>query len=419
MDTRIFTLLILCLLTASACKDGNNVTNDSPPDPDNRPPEAFSLTSPEADADSTEIRLTFSWEAAADPDGDPVQYDVLLDTMPDPGTVAASGLTESEFTPDDRLSLVTDYYWKVVAKDGQGGETESDVFAFSTRALKDAELATDNAAFTPRDKHSSVVFDNKLWVAAGFLAADFGNDLWSSQDGITWQEAASVSTERFTRRFFHASTAFDDKMWVIGGVVDGGSFGNDVWVSDDGATWTELTQTNAITERAEHTATAFDNRLWVIGGSTTGGVKLNDVWSSSDGTDWRLETATADFSSRNFHQTVAFKGALWVIGGFDDTGAQNDIWRSEDGITWTEVTPQADFSARGGHRVSVFDDKLWLAGSGSTNDVWYSEDGETWKEITPANSYPARGEFTSLIFDEKLWVIAGGARNDVWYFDLN
>lgn len=419
-------------LLFAGCKDGSGPTGNGNTNNNgntsNQPPGAFNLLAPETEADSTDIRPVFSWEPADDPDGDPVQYDLFLDTEPDPATIVAEGLTDTEYTPEERLLLVTDYSWKVVAKDGEGGETGSDVFMFSTRGLRDAEQATDNTGFPSRDKHASVVFDHKLWVIAGL--DDFGggagkglrivnfDDAWYSEDGVTWTEATEGSDERFPGRFFHAAAVFDDKIWVIGGVVEG-SFAGDVWVSEDGASWTEIPQINGFTERAEHTVTVFNGKLWVIGGSTNGGKKLNDVWSSGDGANWELATDDAEFSARNFHQTVAFDGALWMIGGFDDAEAKNDVWRSKDGVTWTEITPQAGFSKRAGHRVAVFDDKLWLAGSSNTNDVWFSEDGETWKEATPQISWPVRSEFSSVVFDEKIWIMSGTGRNDVWYFDLN
>lgn len=60
---------------------------------------------PPADADSTDTLPTLSREAAADPDGDAVQYDVYLDTETEPAAMAASGLTETEFTPEESLLL--------------------------------------------------------------------------------------------------------------------------------------------------------------------------------------------------------------------------------------------------------------------------------------------------------------------------
>lgn len=84
MKAQILILTVLCVF-AVACKDNNGINNPQSKS-NNRPPQAFGLIGPEDHADSTEILMTFSWTAATDPDGDAVQYDVLLDTMPNART---------------------------------------------------------------------------------------------------------------------------------------------------------------------------------------------------------------------------------------------------------------------------------------------------------------------------------------------
>ena len=75
-----------------------------------------------------------------------------------------------------------------------------------------------------------------------------------------------------------------------------------------------------------------NNRLWLVGGFD-GGARQNDVWWSQDGKDWTEVTGSADFSPRNAHRVVAHNDKLWVIGGWDGT-LKNDVWQSEDGENW-------------------------------------------------------------------------------------
>lgn len=391
------------------------------PEVDNQPPAAFALSRPLVDASEEGVKPAFVWQAAIDPDGDAVRYDVLIGRGPNPSEVIATELTETAFIPDARLSHATEYFWKVVAKDGLGGEMESDLGWFTTRALRNAVRVTDQVVPGKINRHASVVFDNKLWILGGSTTENsFDNRVWYSEDGSTWTEATAGSVDRFTSRQNHAAAVFEDKMWVIGGTTQ---FDNDVWNSDNGATWEMIAQTNEFQDRSGYTVTAFNGKLWVIGGhGFPGGELFADVWSSADGNEWEEETALAGFTARVFHQTVAFQDALWVIGGVDDNGAKSDIWRSEDGKTWNRVTPAAAFPARIGHKVTAFDGRIWLVGGRLNNDVWFSEDGELWKEITPQTSYPVRGDFTSVVHDEKLWIMAGGndaTPSDVWFFDLN
>ncbi|HXL74067.1 MAG TPA: hypothetical protein VN963_10645, partial [bacterium] len=71
---------------------------------------------------------------------------------------------------------------------------------------------------------------------------------------------------------------YNNAMWVIGG-WNGMSF-NDVWSSADGINWNEATAAAAFPVRSAHISLVFNNAMWVIAGNTTGNTNLNDVWHS-------------------------------------------------------------------------------------------------------------------------------------------
>lgn len=97
----------------------------------NRSPGEFSLTSPVNDAiNVSHDDAILTWQAAIDPDGDILVYDVLISTNSNPTTVISSGSTSTSFVPT--LDAGMTYYWKVIAKDGKGGIRESAVWSFST-----------------------------------------------------------------------------------------------------------------------------------------------------------------------------------------------------------------------------------------------------------------------------------------------
>ncbi len=99
---------------------------------ENIPPDPFSLLSPADGETIAETPLWFDWEDAPDGDGDEVLYDFYLDT--DSGftnPVLIDSLTESEYFHTPELINFEQYYWKVKAYDGYGGETwSSEVFTF-------------------------------------------------------------------------------------------------------------------------------------------------------------------------------------------------------------------------------------------------------------------------------------------------
>ncbi len=423
MNKTTILIVTIGLIFCSCSNDdsGNHVMAD----PDNQAPESFGLISVADNSTDIQPNPSFSWNTAIDPDGDEVLYDLFLDTKPNPETRVAQSLENTTFKVADSLPLcrARTYYWKVVAKDGRGGETASQTFDFLVRTLNDAEGFSSANPFTARENHASTTL-NGMWVIGGFDAKGPSNQVWFSVDGNNWDFVNENGNTDFTRRVFHAAVSFNGALWITGGVGTG--FLNDVWTSTDGITWTEVGQVQEYVARAEHTLTVFQDKLWIIGGGGNGGIKLADVWRSSDGALWEQMAINAPFGKRNFHQTVAFKGKLWVIGGLEEDEnfnqeAKNDVWSSEDGIDWKLETENPEFSPRFGHQALVFDDKIWLIGrsgdGGVLNDIWYSEDGVEWFDATTRNSFADKAGFTALFYDGKIWILGGDMSNEVWDID--
>ena len=106
------------------------------------------------------------------------------------------------------------------------------------------------------------------------------NDVWSSVDGMTWLQVTAAAA--FPARAFHTSVVFNDRLWVIGSLDYSLYAQNDVWSSSDGVNWTEATHMAAFPPRLSHASVVFANKLWIIGGrdETDNGFK-NDVWFSA------------------------------------------------------------------------------------------------------------------------------------------
>ncbi len=81
-----------------------------------------------------------------------------------------------------------------------------------------------------------------MWVMGGsHRSSDTDeNDVWYSTDGVNWTEATASAA--WSARNDHVVLAYDDKMWVMGGhKYDGSAYYNDVWYSEDGIDWYEPT----------------------------------------------------------------------------------------------------------------------------------------------------------------------------------
>jgi len=287
-------------------------------------------------------------------------------------------------------------------------------------------LATSSAPWSPRCCHTSVVFNDKIWVIGGYAGDNkFLNDVWYSSDGINWY-CATDSADWFPR-YGHTSIVFDNKIWVIGGMALIKANNNfkvmgmsDVWYSEDGITWTCATDsagwkpfTNA------PSSLVFDNKIWIV--------SFSDIWCSHDGVEWRfadsedvlqnsriilfndriwaISSVSIWFSydwnnwellisissndtlrnaiSRTFNTCISLDNEILVIGGYSYPKILNDVWYSSDGINWYCATDSADWCPRYGHTTVVFDDKIWIIGGRESlsfeghqeyhlNDVWYS-----------------------------------------------
>ncbi len=83
--------------------------------------------------------------------------------------------------------------------------------------------------------HCAEVFKGKIRVFGGVDAAgDRLHQTWTSSDGKVWE---TVETEAaWLPRARHASAVYNNRLWLAGGSVADGD-ANDVWYSRDGETW--------------------------------------------------------------------------------------------------------------------------------------------------------------------------------------
>lgn len=138
-------------------------------------------------------------------------------------------------------------------------------------------LASQKPRWAPRGMvGGSVAHRNRLWILGGGTyetpctpGRTFQNDVWSSSDGVHWE--CHSANAHWTPRQYHGTAVFDDRMWVLAGW--NGVNLNDVWHSSDGTDWYEVPDTPW---PARHAASVFVYRdaLWVVAGSHM----ASDIW---------------------------------------------------------------------------------------------------------------------------------------------
>lgn len=143
-------------------------------------------------------------------------------------------------------------------------------------------LITNSAPFLNRQGHTCVVFNNSIWVVGGLTYNGVFwislNDVWYSPNGTNWYCANNSAA--FPIRSAHTSIVYDNKLWVISGTTSGSGLLDDAWYTTDGTNWVCAKLSGAFPPRTAHSSVVFDNKIWVIGGGGAGTNQYSDVWYS-------------------------------------------------------------------------------------------------------------------------------------------
>lgn len=332
------------------------------------------------------------------------------------GIVAACMVLAAACGGDDNASpsptgeTADNFAWEEVAPPGSGG--------FMPLPGSNDEPKWEPGKY-PMTVKPVIAFNGDLWVVSTTLS-------FSSPDGLQWTRYDKDETPGYLSSSY---TFFKDKLWMYAGNhYRTEEFSNEMWSSADGVNWTK--EGNAEWPgRDSTTFVTFHRKLWVFGGavhrnpvSLNTDAFLNDVWSSDDGLHWTQVTASAPWSPRDYPRVVVFKDALYMLGG----DGEGDVWTSADGKDWTQLTPEAAWGARDAFAGLAFDGKLWVFGgyigksTNSQNDVWFSEDGVNWTQQTAHAPWTPRDP-VAIVYKDKIWIYSGKAtgsksswNGDIW-----
>lgn len=146
---------------------------------------------------------------------------------------------------------------------------------------------TPRAAWSRRYDHTLTTFNNKMWLIGGVTYGASGwmpgkKDIWTSEDGKSWELITNKAP--WKGRHGHSTLVYQDKIWIIGGGDGVRSLLNDVWYSEDGVDWRKTLKDAAWKGREDHSAFVFKEKIWVMAGMTMKKrgqeVRENDVWYS-------------------------------------------------------------------------------------------------------------------------------------------
>lgn len=196
---------------------------------------------------------------------------------------------------------------------------------------------------------------NTLWL----FSPDTVKAIFNTRDGQTWTQVAGFD-DSFPARSNAGGVYWKGKFWLMGGDT-GAQRLNDVWSSNDGMQWTQVTANAAWSGRSDFGCVVFKDKLWVLGGSGQSYQPLNDLWCSSDGSNWQ-KVGTAGWAPRSRFGIAASDTTLYVVGGQTDINTvSNDVWTSSQGSTWEEQPP-LPASARSSPTVFTRDGGVFVLG---------------------------------------------------------
>ncbi len=264
---------------------------------------------------------------------------------------------------------------------------------WSSRDGVNWQRAIETAPWRHADLPTTLVFDDQMWIMGGWHlgrlpGASAGNEVWFSKDGQKWELATDAAP--WSPRLGAAGAVFDGKMWILGGTEQyfhgtEKSLRNDVWYSNDGKQWKQATAEAGWPARAYHAAVAYDGKLWVFGGGNYLPTykAFNDVWNSNDGVNWTQVTGAAGWTPRIWFSAEVYRNRIWVLGGWSNEPSKNwnDVWYTADGKHWEQLQTKTIWSPRHEQSAYVFQDKLWIVGGNAwplVGDVWYLQLPEDW-----------------------------------------
>jgi len=371
------------------------------------------------------------------------------------------------------------------------------------------KLVNEEAEWTPRAGLQVIDLRNNFYLMGGRTPrppsfppvpgdSEIWGDVWKSRDrGKTWEKILETDDDdHWPARAYFQAVRKGRSMYVLGGqnfkleenncplgvpdcppFISSSDFFNDVWRSQDGIHWKQMTDSAPWTARAGLSSVVHRGEIYVMAGSfnddpaVIGGpptrVYFNDVWKSRNGRDWVKLTGNAPWAPRAGAIAVVKNGYIYLIGGEDGficlPGSAcppyfNDVWRTRDGANWELVTDTAEWPARPGHQVVVMKNHFILFGGfglstdpnapfkpSNPMDMWTSKDGAHWTQISDspwnaASPEDIKYDFDALVVNQGWWFkrtssiyTFGGDRetfdfadpenylnvdNDVWQFSL-
>jgi hypothetical protein len=239
------------------------------------------------------------------------------------------------------------------------------------------------------------------YIAVGNELPDERNGfIWTSPDGKTWTEAATIEGASL-----YDVVATHDVAVAVGAHLDEETAATAaVWTSSDGAAWAEGAVAGA-EGAAIRSVTVWSGGFAASGEGPNG--ETQPIWTAVDPADWTSLTTDLE-PPRIVIDIVDWDGGLAVVGASDKSGDQHPfVALSADGEAWTQTilnTEQEGYASA----IAVAGEALVAAGVDADRLTLWTLVGDAWQ---PETIEPEGATINAMAWNPDLALIGVGSRD--------
>lgn len=253
---------------------------------------------------------------------------------------------------------------------------------------------------------------------------------------VNWTPLTTTGSAPVARTS-HSSIYYNNKMYIFGGLSGAPAYLNDTYYLDlSTSAWSSVTCSGTPPAIRYGHVSGLDtsNRMYVYGGSSDGGnVTLTGVNRLDIATSTWSGTLTCSgippegSSARIWNSAVVYNNSMYLFGGWTGTGYRNDInVLNLSTLAWTQPTIYGSIPAQRYGHTAIIDSTYNMYifggwGAARYNDVYkLNLSTMTWSSVICTGNPPAIRYFHSAIYsnDNKMYVF-GGQNSGTFYNDIH
>lgn len=411
--------------------------------------EEITLFSPDDNAKSFPVQNgEFSWASYDSLSGISYEYLLAIKEISDAIQWQTYLTDASNVIIPDSLKSSTTYEWTVLAMDERGNSTQSE-----TRTLTTASTGSIGFSIPANSQiistsvrngsglefggcfgHVMVNHNDQLFDIGGRANENgtwrFGNDVYQSADGVSWTQTTpnEDNNTRWEPSDYHAALSHGGLIYVFSNSP------NQIYTSSLGTVWSVIETEGDIDEgtlyplRREPAVVSLNGNLYVMGGYN-GSTNYSDVWvSGDDGITWqKIKDSDNSVWKAGVVYAVAVEGAIYLFETREND--QQDpirIWKSTNGSTW-QFLRNVPFTANDEYAVCNYLYGMCVISGDENNEIWWSEDGLEWSPVeldTPSNLQWRKGHSAverlgSIYISYGYGTVTGDSRTDIVKIDFD